>query len=71
MVYHIATVWVEGGRLPDGVIYREIVRLVAESPHEFQALVYTWLEPRFHGDTSVVRFTFGPISVAKNQRTQF
>lgn len=69
LTYYIATVWVEGGRMGDGIQHREIVRLAASSIPDFRASVDALMAGRFV--TSVGRditLTFGPISEATNQQ---
>lgn len=67
MQYYIATVWVEGGRMGDGIVYREVVRLAASDPVDFRISAEALMTPRFNGVRNC-QVSFGPISVAKNQQ---
>lgn len=71
VTYYIATVWVEGGRLGDGIVYREIMRLPASTPIDFRITVESMMRQRFEAASASLRpliITFGPISDAKNQQ---
>lgn len=70
MTYFIATIWVEGGRLPDGAIHCEIVRLAASTPIDFRITVESMMGLRFNTIDRSAFLTFGPISIAKNQTAQ-
>lgn len=70
VIYYIATVWVEGGRMGDGVVYREIVRLAASTPIDFRITVESMMGQRFNTSDRSSFVTFGPISEAKNQTAQ-
>lgn len=67
VTYFIATVWVEGGRMGDGIVYREIVRLAASTPIDFRITVESMMR-RFESSDRAHYVTFGPISEAKNQQ---
>jgi len=67
--YYIATVWVEGGRMGDGIVHREIVRLAASTIPDFRASIDALMAGRFVANVGRdITLTFGPISEAKNQQ---
>jgi len=68
-ITYCATVWVTGGRIPDGHVERRIVTLAAYSPGDFRAAV----DARFakeYGATVArdIQKTFGPIGQAWSEQ---
>lgn len=52
----------------DGVIYREVVRLAGSDEARYRRTVATLMEQRFATGGRTLLLSFGPISLAKNQR---